>query len=54
MRAALRRERLRVDRNDGRMSVVVFEAPNATWWQLRRMARIVLKRCRCTDEVGWM
>src|ERR1044071_408192 len=54
MRGAIQRERLRVDRNDGQMSVAVFEIPAGTWWQLRRMARIVLKRCRSTDEAGWM
>src|SRR5947208_16024326 len=54
MKLVLRRERLRIDRSDRQMAVVVFNLAGPTWWRLRRLARILLKRCRSTDEVGWM
>ena len=53
----LRRARLRVDRCNGQMAVAVFELASgarATRWRLRRLARIVVKRSRATDDVGWI
>jgi len=53
----LRRARLRVERSEGQMVVVVFELADdtrATRWRLRRLARIVLRRARVTDDVGWI
>src|SRR5258706_11301941 len=57
MQRILRRARLRADRCKGQMSVAVFEladASRATRRQLRRLARIVLRRSRMTDDIGWI
>ena len=54
VRMVLHRERLRCDRTGRPLSAVVFDLPGGTRRQLRRLARIVLRRARATDEVGWM
>lgn len=53
----LRRARLRVERSDSQTAVVVFELADdtrVTRWRLRRLARVVLRRARVTDDVGWI
>jgi lipopolysaccharide/colanic/teichoic acid biosynthesis glycosyltransferase len=57
MRALMQRERMRVDRggDGGVMSVVILEmSPRATRRQWQRLARLVNRRCRFTDEIGWV
>jgi lipopolysaccharide/colanic/teichoic acid biosynthesis glycosyltransferase len=57
LQVILRRARLRVERSDGQLAVVVFELADdtrVTRWRLRRLARLVLRRARVTDDVGWI
>lgn len=54
MRAIIERERLRADRANRPLSVCVFELEWPTTWQRRRFARLLLGRCRATDDVGWI
>jgi lipopolysaccharide/colanic/teichoic acid biosynthesis glycosyltransferase len=51
----IERERLRVDRNSHQFSLIVFEfdAATAPEGSLARLASLLVRRVRSTDEVGW-
>jgi lipopolysaccharide/colanic/teichoic acid biosynthesis glycosyltransferase len=53
VKTMLHRERMRADRTDQPMSLVVFEAARQTPRCVRRLTQALLGGCRETDEVGW-
>jgi len=52
----LRRERLRVDRNDDKFSLLRFSARDASTWDitLDYLVKLLRRRLRCTDDIGWL
>jgi lipopolysaccharide/colanic/teichoic acid biosynthesis glycosyltransferase len=56
LRKVLARERARADRTGDRFAVVTFahkgNEPPADFWE--RLVRLLERRLRCTDEVGWL
>lgn len=54
-RAILERERARADRNEHQFSVVVFDivGTEANIAETQRLARVLTKRIRFTDQLGW-
>lgn len=53
MRQALARERARCDRNHHGFVLAIFRPTSGRWWTRQRLARLLCRRARVMDEVGW-
>ena len=55
MQHILNRERARSDRNGRQFSLMLLEiAPKSTPVPVREIIEKIMRRVRCTDEVGWL